>query len=205
MRALPLLPVPLLFAVVCLMLAPNRVAGQDRYPGYPEPYDGIKASADSYSYAETRRRHDIRRQIEWNDESRVRLGIPPHFDNTVGYVGLPVGPPAGFETPFGYGYGVGRSYEFGYGGYSTSRLGRFGRLARKFVGYPPRPTTDRSYLALFPYYSPTPQPIGQRQVQTGPNRWESHPVYAPDGRTPAPLGAAAPRAEPAAPRPTREF
>jgi hypothetical protein len=23
------------------------------------------------------------------------------------------------------------------------------------------------------------QPIGQQQIQTGPNRWESHPVYDP--------------------------
>ena len=28
-------------------------------------------------------------------------------------------------------------------------------------------------------YLPARQPIGQRQVQTGPNRWESHPVYDP--------------------------
>lgn len=25
-----------------------------------------------------------------------------------------------------------------------------------------------------------PQPIGRREVQTGPNRWESHPVYPED-------------------------
>ena len=29
------------------------------------------------------------------------------------------------------------------------------------------------------YYQPARQPIGQRQMQTGPNRWESHPVYDP--------------------------
>lgn len=28
------------------------------------------------------------------------------------------------------------------------------------------------------YYPPTRQPIGQQQRQTGPNRWESRPVYA---------------------------
>jgi hypothetical protein len=28
-----------------------------------------------------------------------------------------------------------------------------------------------------PYAAIAPQSIGQRQVQTGPNRWESHPVY----------------------------
>jgi hypothetical protein len=29
------------------------------------------------------------------------------------------------------------------------------------------------------YYPLARQPIGQRQEQTGPNRWESHPVYDP--------------------------
>jgi hypothetical protein len=33
------------------------------------------------------------------------------------------------------------------------------------------------YLPAYSY--PTRQPIGQQQAQTGPNRWESHPVYDP--------------------------
>src|SRR5262245_35250381 len=38
-----------------------------------------------------------------------------------------------------------------------------------------------SYIYGYPYYPflPFRQPIGQQQVQTGPNRWESHPVYVP--------------------------
>jgi hypothetical protein len=31
----------------------------------------------------------------------------------------------------------------------------------------------------YTYYSPMRQPIGQQQIQTGENRWESHPVYDP--------------------------
>ena len=38
-------------------------------------------------------------------------------------------------------------------------------------------------ILVFPsypiYYPLARQPIGQRQEQTGPNRWESHPVYDP--------------------------
>ena len=30
------------------------------------------------------------------------------------------------------------------------------------------------------YYDAVRQPIGRREVQTGPNRWESFPVYAED-------------------------
>ena len=37
------------------------------------------------------------------------------------------------------------------------------------------------YIYGYPYYPYVPfrQPIGQQQVQTGPNRWESHPIYDP--------------------------
>jgi hypothetical protein len=38
------------------------------------------------------------------------------------------------------------------------------------------------------YYESIRQPIGQRQIQTGPNRWESHPIYADDVR-PAVVGS----------------
>ncbi|MCO6456918.1 MAG: hypothetical protein J5I93_16590, partial [Pirellulaceae bacterium] len=30
-----------------------------------------------------------------------------------------------------------------------------------------------------PYAAIAPQPIGRQEFQTGPNRWESHPVFAP--------------------------
>ncbi len=32
-----------------------------------------------------------------------------------------------------------------------------------------------------------PQPIGRREVQTGPNRWESHPIYVEPFRQDPPL------------------
>jgi hypothetical protein len=54
----------------------------------------------------------------------------------------------------------------------------------------------------YPFFDPIPQPIGQRQIQTGPNRWESHPVYA------APAGPLPIAPPPAADRPgggPREF
>ena len=35
------------------------------------------------------------------------------------------------------------------------------------------------------FYDTVPQPIGRREVQTGPNRWESFPVYAEDVVQPA--------------------
>jgi hypothetical protein len=41
---------------------------------------------------------------------------------------------------------------------------------------------------IYGYYFPpyVRQSIGQRQIQTGPNRWESHPVYPEDVELVAP-------------------
>ena len=38
----------------------------------------------------------------------------------------------------------------------------------------------------FGYGAASRQPVGQVQVQTGPNRWESYPVYAPAAEAPPP-------------------
>lgn len=245
---------------------------------YAEPYDPLRAGEDAYSYAETRRRFDIRRQIEWNDESRLRQGIPPLFDNTVSYVPLtvasgysdsyplaPAGP--GVGAPYGYGgygagvggygpgvgygnggaaYGQGVGYgvplslggagqangPYGYGnGYSTygygapypvttpypnapvSRFSRWNNAARRLLGLPPKAHNDRAYLSMFPYYNPIAQPIGSKTEQSGPDSYQTLPVYAPPKKAAAALPAAAsPSASgptvpvPAAPAPTgREF
>ncbi len=106
--------------------------------------------------------------------------------------------PLPWSTPFGEtiyysGYappGFGAGF-YGYSSYSPYYLGRFG------YGYPP-PNIR--------------QPIGQRQVQTGPRRWESFPVYEED-LVPAaspriPLAAsvvAPPEPMPPKPRTIREF
>lgn len=55
------------------------------------------------------------------------------------------------------------------------------------------------------YFETVPQPIGRREIQTGPNRWESFPVYAENdsriGFDPPPtLGLPAPMRDPAPPR-----
>ena len=61
-----------------------------------------------------------------------------------------------------------------------------------------------------PYRPWAPQPLGQTQVQTGPNRWESHPIWdyeATTGRElpPPPAVFPTPRGETPAPRIPREF
>jgi hypothetical protein len=94
---------------------------------------------------------------------------------------------------FDYAYRLGGA---GYGGWSPNALD-----FRPIWGYG--------------YFEAVRQPIGQRQVQTGPNRWESHPIYAEDltprvvqpvaPAPPAIVAEPAPR-EPTAPAPRgREF
>jgi hypothetical protein len=52
-----------------------------------------------------------------------------------------------------------------------------------WAGWSVVPGGGAFYVPVGPYFSagglPARQPIGQRQEQTGPNRWESHPVYSP--------------------------
>jgi hypothetical protein len=221
---------------------------------YAEPYDPLKAGEDAYSYAETRRRFDIRRQIEWNDESRARLGIPPVFDNTVSYVPLTVGtgysdgyplfPDGGgygYSQGYGQGYGGGLPYGNGGGGYGyppgaasgplggvqssgpfgspnntfgyragsstygygapyptttpypnapVSRKARWNDLARRLVGLPPKAHNDRAYLSMFPYYNPISQPVGSVTQQSGPDSYQTLPVYARPKTPAAGAGAA---------------
>lgn len=67
--------------------------------------------------------------------------------------------------------------------YIPERRGLFGRRRGGYV-------VRREYLAPVPYVAPSwgppaRQSIGQVEVQTGPNRWESFPVY-PDSRPTGP-------------------
>jgi hypothetical protein len=47
--------------------------------------------------------------------------------------------------------------------------------------------TSYSIFSAYPYPAPPRirQPVGQREIQTGPNRWESFPIYAEDRERPA--------------------
>ena len=145
---------------------------------YARPYDGIQAGYDAYRLAEERRRADLDQQLFVNDQNRYWAGLPTTRGETIFYGGY--GPPAyggaayyGGATPFlppatleaTYAYGR-RGLFGGYRGWSTASV---------FEPWPFVPGDIYGYR----YYSPVRQPIGQHQEQTGPNRWESHPVYDP--------------------------
>ncbi len=185
-------------AVAWVWAASTLVAQQ------PRPYDGIQAGLDAFRLAEEQRQARVAQQLAQADQFKFWAGLPTSRGETI-YYGYP---PAYAALPranrdYLYAYGYGRS------GY---------RPLTVFEPWPFVPGDIYGYVD----YRPLRQPLGQWQGQTGPNRWESHPVYDPpladyrplppvdspllDG-TPyaAPREAAPPQSPAPAPRPPREF
>jgi hypothetical protein len=151
--------------------------GQDTVP--TRPYDGIQAGYDAYQLGEERRRANIGYQLYLNDQLKYWSGIPTSRGETIyygvpgsfaaGYYGnaVPLVPPANLDYTYAYG-------RFGPRGYGALGPGWVGPQT-VFEPWPYVPGDIWGYT----YYSPMRQPVGQHQEQTGPNRWESHPVYDP--------------------------
>jgi len=142
------------------------------------PYDGIQAGYDAFQLGEERRRANIAYQLYLNDQLKYWSGIPTSRGETI-YYGA--GVPGTFAAGF-YGNAVpvvpsaNLDYTYAYGRWGAGGRGRgwFGPQT-VFEPWPYVPGDIWGYT----YYSPMRQPIGQHQMQTGPNRWESHPVYDP--------------------------
>jgi hypothetical protein len=143
-----------------------------------QPYDGLKAGEEAYQQGEVQRQQRLNDQLYLNDAMRTRYGWFP--SGGVVWYG---------NAGFGYGPPVGIDYAYAY---SSNRLfGRTRGLNVQRYWAPPL-----SVFEPWPYvpgdiygYNYPPyvrQSIGQRQIQTGPNRWESHPVYPEDVELVAP-------------------
>ena len=141
------------------------------------PYDGIQAGLDAFRLGEEQRQANVSQQLFLNDQMRFWNGYPTSR-STVYYGYLS---PAAIQA---YGYGVplmtraNLDYVYGYGAgplWGGSRQNWAGPLA-VFEPWPYVPGDIWGYRA---YYQPARQSIGQQQTQTGPNRWESHPIYDP--------------------------
>jgi hypothetical protein len=142
------------------------------------PYDGIQAGLDAFRLAEEKRQVAVAQQLFLNDQMRFWNGYPTSRGETI-YYGYP-SPAAmyayGFAAPsaplanldYAYAYGAGPLW----GGFRRSWAGPLA----VFQPWPYVPGDIYGYRA---HYQPARQPIGQTQMQTGPNRWESHPVYDP--------------------------
>ncbi len=133
----------------------------------PEPYDALTAGRDAYYYHEARRRQAIATQLATIDRMKWFAGFPaggiaiaPGYGQTIYYRDPP---------SLDYIYATGRSSV-----YTRYPNRAWPGLPDVFEPWPLVPGDIWGY----PYYDAVPQPIGQRQVQTGPKQWESHPVYA---------------------------
>lgn len=128
-------------------------------PDYPPPYTGAQASQDAYAFGEARRQRQIGQMILRQDQIRWYNGQPPTGAGRYVYQ---------FPPSLSYAYATGRtgilSGDVPYNAWSRDDI------------FTPWPTVQGD---IWGYWSnpAVPQPIGQQQMQTGPNRWESHPVY----------------------------
>jgi hypothetical protein len=152
---------------------------------------GIRAGQEAYQEFEAQRRAAAGAQIELNQILRNRLPWSSPYGDTIYYA-----PPGyagnGYSS---YGYGVTMHRPFGYQPQNYLGLtAAFGPGA--YIPYP-------SLFAYSYVAPPIRQPIGMRQVQTGPRRWESYPVYG-DEVPPAAPPAVVPRERVRAVEPVRE-
>lgn len=144
-------------AVCALAFVTTPLAAQERY--YQRGYGGEQATWDAYARGEAQRVEMIDRMLNRIDQMRWYRGLPPR---TAG--------------PYADRYPPSLSYA-----YATGRLGTLGASAPRYYAAPYDIFTPWPYVPGdiwgFPDVTSVPQSIGQRQLQTGPNRWESHPVY----------------------------
>lgn len=147
---------------------------EDGEQRYAKPYDGAQASLDAFRRGEEQRQANLDQQLYTNDQMKIWAGLPTSGLGgsrgvTTYYGASRYGSP--YAVPLQPGMSLG--YAYGFGGRAI--LDRTGQPITVFEPWPYVPGDIWGYQ----YYTPTRQPIGQRQVQTGPNRWESHPVYDP--------------------------
>jgi hypothetical protein len=141
------------------------------------PYDGIQAGLDAFRLGEDQRQANVSQQLFLNDQMRFWNGYPTSRGSIYyGYLS-----PAAIQA---YGYGAplmtraNLDYVYGYGAgplWGGSQQNWTGPLA----AFEPWPYVAGDIWGYRAYYQPARQPIGQQQTQTGPNRWESHPIYDP--------------------------
>lgn len=142
------------FCLASWVLASGLAACESRNLQAQESADSAVASGarvDPFAIHESARRRDIQRQLDLISDMKWFAGLPTNRAKLVYYA---------------------PSLESIYGGFPARH--RRHRALTMFEPWPYVPGDIWGYS----YVNPVPQPIGQHQVQTGPGRWESYPVYA---------------------------
>lgn len=155
--------------LICAMLGLagggfHSASGQERPAGETaRPYDAIQAGLDAYRLGEERRQGQINQQLWANTQARTRGGWTPAY-GAVLYGGY-----AAPSLEYAYAYG---NQPF-YAGSRQQSSVFSSRTVFEPWPYVPGDIWGYSSQAI------ARQPIGQVQSQTGPRRWESHPIYDP--------------------------
>lgn len=150
-----------LFAV---MVGTSAGFGEDGVPIPADtlipPTDALTAGQQAHQEHELRRQAAVARQIGLNDEFRRLSVLPP-----VGYGYIP--------------YRHAPSLDYLYANPANQSLWPHSRYYSGPLLFEPWPYVQGDIWSYRPP-SYVRQPIGQQQIQTGPNRWESYPIYAED-------------------------
>lgn len=140
-------------AMCAVSLCCARLASAQQEAVVERPYDGIQAGLDAFRQAEEKRQAAVSQQLSLNDQMRFFNGYATSRGETIYY---------GYLSPAAM---VAFGYERGWPG--------------SLAVLRPWPYGPGDLYGYGAYYQSARQPIGQQQLQTGPNRWESHPVYDP--------------------------
>jgi len=141
-------------------------------------YDPLAAGQDAFRYHEELRLNNINRQLGLIDQMKWYSALPA-MNGAVGtswYGNSGVGGDSRDPPSLDYLYSTGRRSAYGNGAWGRGLTPLYGGGYSRDI-FSPWPYVPGDIYG-YQWYDPVPQSIGQRQIQTGPNRWESHPVYA---------------------------
>jgi len=158
----------ILFAA--LIAFPIAAFADDGLP--PPPLNGFQAGQDAAARTREEMLGNIGRQIGLNDALRQRAAVA--------VPALPPGVVPGYpaQSVIGWPGPIGAGFPYGYS---------------PWVADP-----SLAWRIEIPPWAQVRQPIGWEERQTGPTRWESRPLYAPDA-IPAPIPSPPPVVIPAPP------
>jgi hypothetical protein len=152
------------FSKACLLVLVCCVYSSARAQ-YPAPYDAFQASADAARRYDAKQRQAIGMQLQTIDQMKWYSAVGAAGFGTVYYRDPP---------SLDYVYATGR----------WSAASPYSPLYGQADIFSPWPYVPGDIWG-YRWNATVRQPIGRREVKTGPNRWESHPIYADEIKPPA--------------------
>lgn len=171
---------PALLTVV--LLIPASMSAQ-----HPPAYDAFQAGADAARRYDAKQRQALNLQVKTIEQMKWYSGFGAAGFGTVYHRDPP---------SLDYVYGTGRWTVTDRYFSATPRV-----TPNIFQPWPYVPGDIWGYR----WNSSVRQPIGRREIQTGPNRWESHPIYADELTPPAAVEVPVAPTKPIRPPGPRQF